>query len=137
MTRRTQLAVRLLEGREAPSGLEEPPLTGGTDPALVGDIVGSRIGVNAVPVITGFKAVVGPNGQVTFTGKVSDDTPVAGYVVRITGPGVDVTAIVEKDGTFRVTTTVAGNFDVTVSATTTDSGGLKSSPVYTTFTPTP
>ena len=128
MTRRTRLAVRLLEGRDAPGGLGVPP--------LVGDLPG-RVGANTAPVISGFQATVGPNGQVTFTGRVSDDTPVAGYVVRITGPGVDATAIVEKDGTFRVTTTVAGYVDITASATTTDSGGLRSSPVYTTFTPTP
>ena len=138
MTRRPQLAVRLLESRDAPSGLEVPGT--GTPPEtevpiiFVGE-VGAR--ANKPPVISGFQAVVGPNGQVTFSGKVTDDTPVAGYVVRITGPGVDATAIVDKDGNFRVTTTVAGNVDITVSATTTDSGGLKSSPAYTTFTPTP
>jgi hypothetical protein len=143
MTRRTQLSVRFLEDRTAPSGVDIPPLLSPTEPALVGDVVGGRIGVgigigaNAAPVISGFRAIVGPNGQVTFTGKVTDDTAVAGYVVRITGPGVDVTAIVEADGTFRVTTTAAGVSDITVSATTTDSGGLKSSPAYTTFTPTP
>ena len=138
MTRRTLLAVRLLESRDAPSGLEvpgagAPPEAEG--PALVVGEAGAR--ANAPPVISGFRAVVGPNGQVTFSGTVSDDTPVAGYVVRITGPGVDATAIVDKDGTFRVTTTVAGNFAITATATTTDSGGLKSSPVFTTFTPTP
>ena len=139
MTRRTQLSVRCLESRDAPSGVELPPLLAPTEPALVGDVVGGRVGIgaNKAAVISGFRAVVGPNGQVTFSGTVSDDTPVAGYVVRITGPGVDATAIVERDGTFRVTTTVAGFTDVTVSATTTDSGGLKSNPVYTTFTPTP
>jgi hypothetical protein len=128
MTRRTQLAVRLLEDRDAPGGLDGPP--------LVGDVPG-KVGANVAPVISDFRASVGPNGQVTFTGRVSDDTPVGGYVVRITGPGVSATAIVEKDGTFRVTTTVAGYFDITASATTTDSGGLKSSPVDTTFTPIP
>jgi hypothetical protein len=141
MLRRTQLAVRYLESRDAPSGVEIPPVLAPTEPALVGDAVGGRIGIgigaNAAPVISDFRAVVGPNGQVTFTGKVTDDTAVAGYVVRITGPGVDATAIVEADGTFRVTTTAAGVSDITVSATTTDSGGLKSSPAYTTFTPTP
>jgi hypothetical protein len=137
MTRRTQLAVLLLESREAPSGLEVPGVVAppeGEGPALVVGEAGAR--ANTPPVISVFRAIVGPNGQVTFTGRVSDDTPVAGYVVRITGPGVDVTAIVDKDGSFRVTTTVAGAADITVSATTTDSGGLKSSPVYTTFTPT-
>jgi hypothetical protein len=60
---------------------------------------------------------------------------VAGYVVRITGPGVDATAIVGSDGTFRVTTVVSGSTDVTVSATTTDGSGAKSDPAYTTFHP--
>ena len=131
MTRRTRLSVRLLEERDAPSGLEGPVISGDTTEQR------ARAAVNAAPVISDFRAVTGPNGTVTFTGRVTDDTPVAGYVVRITGPGVDATAIVEKDGTFRVTTTVAGFTDVTVSATVTDSGGLKSDPVYTTFTPTP
>ena len=134
MTRRTQLAVRLLEGRDAPGGLEVPSVPTWTEPAIVGDIAAR---LNTAPVISGFQAVVGPNGQVTFSGRVTDDTPVAGYVVRITGLGVDASAIVEKDGTFRVTTTVNGAFDITASATTTDSGGLKSSPAYTTFTPRP
>jgi hypothetical protein len=135
MTHRTRLAVRVLEGRDAPSGLDSPPIVAPV-PALVGDVVG-KLGANSAPVISDFRAVVGPNGQVTFTGRVSDDTPVAGYVVRITGPGVDASAIVERDGTFRVTTTVAGFTAITVSATTTDSGGVRSTPVYTTFTPIP
>lgn len=137
MTRRTQLAVRLFEDRDAPSGVEVPAGVAPVDPpgpAIVGELGGKA---NTAPVISGFQATVGPNGQVTFTGRVSDDTPVAGYVVRITGPGVDATAIVERDGTFRVTTTVAGFVDITASATTTDSGGLRSSPVFTTFTPRP
>jgi hypothetical protein len=136
MTYRTRLAVRLLEGRDAPSGIDTPSPFGGTEPALLGDAPGKG-GKNAAPVISDFRAVVGPNGAVTFTGRVSDDTPVAGYVVRITGPGVDATAIVERDGTFRVTTTVNGFVAITVSATATDSGGLRSTPVYTTFTPVP
>ena len=136
MTYRTRLAVRLLEGRDAPSGLDSPAIGDLGVPALVGD-VGGKAGANSAPVISDFRAVVGPNGQVTFTGRVSDDTAVAGYVVRITGPGVDASAIVERDGTFRVTTTVAGFTGITVSATTTDSGGLRSTPVYTTFTPIP
>ena len=140
MTRRLLLSVRLFEDRDAPGGIDAPPLYDPAEPlspALVGDVVGGKVGANVAPVISNFRATVGPNGQVTFSGRVTDDTAVAGYVVRITGPGVDTTAIVLADGTFRVTTTVAGYTDITVSATTTDSGGLKSSPAYTTFTPTP
>ena len=132
MTRRTRLSVRPLEDRNAPSGVGDSEVVFG--PADVG---AARVAVNSPPVISGFQAAVGPNGQVTFTGRVSDDTAVAGYVVRLTGPGVDVTAIVLADGTFRVTTVVYGFTDLTVKAQTTDSGGLKSDPVYTTFTPSP
>ena len=128
MTRRTRLSVHALESRDAPSG-------GGGDGSQLGVPGEVRLAKNAAPVISQFKAVVGPNGQVTFTGKVTDDAPVAGYVVRITGNGVDVTAVVESDGSFRVTTVVNGLADVTVMAQTTDSQGAKSSPVYTTFSP--
>jgi hypothetical protein len=100
-----------------------------------GDGAAAKAATNAAPVISDFRAIVGPNGQVTFTGRVSDDTPVAGYVVRITGPGVDLSAIVQRDGSFSVTTVVTGSTDITVTAQTTDSGGLKSDPVYTTFLP--
>jgi hypothetical protein len=119
-----------LEGRDAPSGIEDSPFIAG--PA---DLDAVKVAANAPPTISEFRATVGPNGQVTFTGRVSDDTPVGGYVVRIAGPGVDLSAIVLSDGTFQVTTTVYGLTDVTVSAQTTDSGGLKSDSVYTTFTP--
>lgn len=132
MTRRTRLTLRYLESRDAPSGLGAPPvIVGQTDGG------GVHAPLNKPPVISNFRAIVGPNGQVTFAGTVSDDTPVAGYVVRITGPGVDTYAIVQGDGTFSTTTVVSGQGSVTVSATTTDSGGLKSDPVYTTFTPSP
>src|SRR5207248_2612051 len=106
-----------------PSGLGD---TLGDAPIVAGpaDVVGgAKLLANAPPVVSNFRAVVGPNGQVTFTGTVSDDTAVAGYVVRITGPGVDSFAIVGTDGTFRVTTVVTGTTDVTVTATTTDAAG--------------
>jgi hypothetical protein len=73
---------------------------------------------------------------VTFSGNVTDDQAVAGYVVHIIGQGVDVSAVVLNDGTFNVTTTVTGTSDITVSATVTDQFGATSEPVYTTFTPT-
>jgi hypothetical protein len=132
MTRRTRLSLQFLEGRDAPSGLDAPAqLFGQTDG------VGVRPGPNKPPAITNFRAIVGPNGQVTFMGTVTDDTPVAGYVVRITGPGVDTYAIIQRDGTFSTTVVVSAVGTVTVSATTTDSGGARSEPVYTTFTPSP
>ena len=130
MTRRYRLALRPLESRDAPSG-------GGdivsTDKVLFGP--GEVRAANAAPVIADFRAVVGPNGQVTFTGTVRDDQPVAGYVVHITGNGVDVTATVQRDGTFAVTTVVSGQADVTVRAQTTDAAGATSDPAQTTFTP--
>jgi hypothetical protein len=132
MTRRTRLSVHLLESRDAPTCLTAPALLFGnfSDPAV-------KAARNRPPVISDFRAIVGPNGQVTFTGTVSDDTPVAGYVVRIAGPGVDAYAIVQRDGTFSTTTVVNAVGSVTVSATTTDRSGAVSVPVYTTFTPTP
>jgi hypothetical protein len=136
MTRRTRLFVTALEARDTPSGpgdaLAVAPIVTGPIAVIGG---GAKVLVNAPPVISDFRAVVGPNGQVSFTGRVTDDTPVAGYVVRITGPGVDATAIVGSDGTFRVTTFVTGSADVTVSATTTDASGARSDPAYTTFHP--
>lgn len=128
MTRRTRLSFHALESRDAPSGLDQLPVIAGDGPA-------AKVGQNAAPVISDFRAIVGPNGQVTFTGRVTDDTAVAGYVVRITGPGVDTYAIVDRDGTFRTTTVVTGTVEITVSAQTTDSGGLKSNTASTTFLP--
>lgn len=132
MIRRTRLSVHRLECRDAPTGLNAPAL-------VFGNIGGAAVKAapNTPPVITDFRAIVGPNGQVTFTGTVTDDTPVAGYVVRITGPGVDTYAIVQRDGTFSTTTVVNAVGSVTVSATTTDSSGATSAPVYATFLPTP
>jgi hypothetical protein len=74
---------------------------------------------------------------VTFTGTVTDDQPVAGLVVVISGGGVTATAIVGDDGTFRVTTTAGGVVPITVTATVTDTLGATSDPAQTTFTPTP
>jgi hypothetical protein len=88
-------------------------------------------------VISGFSAIVGPNGRVTFVGTVSDDQPVAGLVVTISGGGVTATAIVQDDGSFRVTTTVVSSGPITVTATTTDALGATSDPAQTAFTPTP
>lgn len=130
MTRRTRLLLCGLESRYAPGGFDPVPQLAGP-----GDGAAVKAAMNAAPVISNFRAIVGPNGQVTFTGRVSDDTAVTGYVVRITGPGVDLSAIVLRDGTFSVTTVVNGSTDMTVAALTTDSGGLKSDPAYTTFLP--
>jgi hypothetical protein len=121
-----RLMLESFESREAPSGFIGPAGPGLNRQAIV---------ANQAPTITDFKAIVGPNGQVTFVGTVADDQAVAGYVVRITGDGVDVTAVVQRDGTFSVTTQVYANHDVTVAATVTDSFGLTSAPAYTTFTP--
>jgi hypothetical protein len=96
---------------------------------------GQGAGTNKAPTITDFKAIVGPNGQVTFVGKVTDDQPVGGDLVRITGPGVDLSAIVRNDGTFQVTTTVFAAGQITVAARATDALGATSDPVYTTFGP--
>jgi hypothetical protein len=130
MTRRTRLFLVALESREVPGGLDHVPF-------FADDPTGAAAnrGRNAPPVISDFRAIVGPNGQVTFKGRVSDDTPVLGYVVHITGPGIDVAAIVLRDGTFSVTTVVSGPSEVTVSAQTTDSSGANSDPVSTTFQP--
>src|SRR5262245_27667696 len=133
-SRRARLGIEVLESRETPGGLSlpHPPIVGGPGavPVQPGPLK------NQAPVICNFKAVVGPNGRVTFTGTVTDDQPVAGYLVRITGPGVDVAAIVRDDGSFQVTTAVMSAGDVTVVARVTDGFGATSDPAYTTFTPT-
>jgi hypothetical protein len=134
---RCHLAVEFLETREGPSSVTGVP---GLDvvgqlPVPVPGEPGQVQGTNKAPTITDFKAVVGPNGQVTFTGKVSDDQPVGGDLVRITGPGVDLSAIVRDDGTFQVTTTVFAIGQITVAARATDALGATSDPVYTTFGP--
>jgi hypothetical protein len=128
MTRRIRLCVESLDAREAPSTLF-------VNAAPRGGVADRAPAANQPPVISNFKAVVGPNGQVTFSGTVTDDTPVAGYVVHITGGGVDASAIVQADGTFQLTTTVTGQTDVTVTAQVTDANGATSTPAYTTFTP--
>jgi len=135
-SRRVRLAIDLLESRDTPGQLSLPhtPVAGDPPPGPVPVQPGPFN--DQAPVISDFKAVVGPNGRVTFSGKVTDDQPVAGYVVRITGPGVDVAAIVRDDGTFQVTTTVMATGDLTVMARVTDSLGATSDPAYTTFTPT-
>lgn len=131
MTRRTFLSLEALDGRDVPSVLfaKAAPPPRGTQAAP------DAAAPNQPPVISNFKAVVGPNGQVTFSGVVSDDQAVAGYVVRITGDGVDLSATVRADGTFQVTGVVTGSTDVTVVAQVTDSQGATSDPAYTTFTP--
>jgi hypothetical protein len=135
-SRWARLAIGVLESRAAPGGLSlpHPPIAGGPPlgavPAQPGPLD------NQAPVISNFKASVGPNGRVTFTGAVTDEQPVAGYVVRITGPGVDIAAIVRDDGSFQVTTAVMAAEDVTVVARVTDGFGATSEPAYATFTPT-
>src|SRR5829696_1377238 len=142
-TCRAQLTLVVLESREGPSSL-----TGSTGVDLFGQVPGGAPGggpipgvdqpfQNKPPVISGFGAIVGPNGRVTFTGKVTDDQPVAGLVVIISGGGVTASAIVGEDGTFRVTTTAGGVVPITVTATVTDTLGATSAPAQTTFTPTP
>jgi len=144
--RRARLCLVSLESREGPSSLTglpgadlltqlpSPSPVPGSDRLPPAPAPGQQ---NRPPVISNFRAIVGPGGRVTFTGTVSDDQPVAGLVVAISGGGVTATAIVGDDGTFRVTTTVPGTQPVTVIATTTDGQGAASDPVQTTFTPTP
>jgi hypothetical protein len=126
LTRWAHLVLESFESRETPGGLIGPIGPGPDRQAVV---------VNQAPSIVDFRAIVGPNGQVTFVGSVTDDQAVAGYVVSITGDGVNVSAVVQSDGTFSVTTQVHANHDITVAATVTDSFGLTSAPAYTTFTP--
>jgi hypothetical protein len=132
---RTPLSFEALGNREAPSSL----FGGGFgEPNLSPVAAESRIAVaaeNEAPSIVDFRAIVGRDGQVTFVGRVVDDQAVAGTVVHIVGRGIDVTAVVLRDGTFSVTTTVDASGDITVSATVTDANGATSNPVYTTFSP--
>jgi hypothetical protein len=139
--RRAHLALVALESREGPSTLTG---LGGTDlfgqgpgvPPPGGGPGGGDLNGNRPPVITGFSAIVGPNGRVTFVGMVTDDEPVENMVVTITGGGISVTAVVLRDGSFRVTTTASGDQAITVTATVKDSLGATSNPAQTTFTPT-
>ena len=124
-----RLTIEPLGSRELPSTLSVTAA-----PGHIGHDGGGRAG-NVAPTISDFRAIVGPNGQVTFAGQVADDSPVEGYVVHITGEGVDVSGIVGSDGQFQVTTTVYGSTDITVMAQVTDRDGATSDPVYTTFTP--
>lgn len=127
VSRSVRLALDPLDGRVLPSTL------------IGGDFdfrQNQAEAANHAPVITDFKALVGPHGEVTFSGKVTDDQAVEGYLVHIVGEGVDVTAVVLSNGTFSVTTTVTGSHDITVSATVADGFGATSAPAYTTFTPT-
>jgi hypothetical protein len=125
--------VQELEARDTPSGVADLMTQPDGDAPVAGDA--RRLPGNAAPVISDFRAIVGPNGQVTFTGTVTDDQAVAGYVVRITGNGIDTSAIVQRDGSFSVTTFATGPGDITVSATTTDALGATSDPARTMFTP--
>jgi len=129
------LSFEELGNREAPSSL----FGGGFgEPNSAPVAAESRVAVaaqNEAPSIVDFRAIVGRDGQVTFVGRVVDDQAVEGTVVHIVGRGVDVTAVVLRDGTFSVTTTVAASGDITVSATVTDRDGATSNPAYTTFSP--
>jgi hypothetical protein len=126
--------VASLDSREAPSALFGGGGIGNVNPTAP-LMQGAAVVGNQAPSISDFRAIVGPNGQVTFMGRVTDDQAVAGYVVRIVGTGVDASAIVQNDGTFHVTIELHSPHEVTVSATVTDVHGAKSNPVYTTFTP--
>jgi hypothetical protein len=84
-------------------------------------------------VITEFKASVGPNGAVTFSGKVIDDKPVAGLSVGIVVGLLGQPAIVDENGNFRTTMTGFTPGAYTATATVTDAQGAKSAPRQTTF----
>jgi hypothetical protein len=146
---RARLSVETLESRDGPSSLtglnggdlitQLPGTPGVPLPAPGGPAPppAAAPGQNRPPAISNFRASVGPNGQVTFTGTVSDDQAVAGLVVTITGTGFAATAVVDSDGTFRVTTMVFGTGEMTATATVTDALGATSDPARTTFTPMP
>ena len=129
-----RLDLEELAAREAPGSL-----FGDTDvkdgDRFAGPLMQEVVRVNQAPSISNFRAIVGPNGQVTFAGTVTDDQAVAGYIVRIVGAGVDTSAIVQNDGTFRVTIEVHAPRNITVAATVTDAFGANGAPAYTTFTP--
>ncbi len=128
--RSVRLAADVLGSREIPAYISP-----GVNVALTAQMQVIAAFANHAPAVTDFRAVIGPNGQVTFVGKVTDDQPVAGYVVRISGTGIDLSATVQSDGTFSVTTTVSGPSDNIVTAEVTDGDGAAGDPAYTTFTP--
>lgn len=130
---RLRLVFETLEARENPTALTDPAAL--LVPAPVAIVAPLVPVANKAPVISDFRAVVGPNGQVTFSGRVTDDQAVAGDLVMISGEGVLLSAIVAADGTFSASTIVYGTSDVTVTARVTDLLGATSDPAQTTFTP--
>lgn len=127
-----RLVAEVLEHRESPSSSLHLMSTVLTNPAV---LLGLTQGSNAPAVISEFRAVVGPNGQVTFSGLVTDDQDVTGLIVRIQGTGIDLSAVVGSDGRFQVTTTVSASTDIMVTASVVDALGLAGQSATTIFTP--
>lgn len=159
-TQRAHLALESCEPREAPSALSNllqalmqnitvvPPSNGSTAKVVVNVPAGSNnptvprlfrsfVVFNQAPQIVNFQAVVGSNGQVTFSGQVIDDQNTTGDTVTITGNGIDLTTTVDTNGNFSVTTTVNATGDIVVTATVTDVFGNTSAQAFTMFTPSP
>src|SRR5688572_18763710 len=147
---RARLSVEFLESRDGPTSLSgmnagelltQLPGTPGDPLPIPGvPVPGPGPGPavvpapNQAPSISGFRAVVGPDGQVKFSGWVTDDQAVAGLVVFIRGNGFIATAVVGGDGKFSVATVVSGSGQMTAIATVTDALGATSAPAQTTFT---
>lgn len=105
----------------APAAMAQVPSSGPT-PTPVGGTDSGPAG-NVAPTIT-MTITHGPNGIVTFSGKVTDEMP-AGLVVILTGgPGVSGSAIVLADGTWSTTLVLSEGATGTATATVTDWGGL-------------
>jgi len=74
---------------------------------------------NAAPTVS-VSAIQRPNNAWTFKGSVGDEAP-AGLIVRLSGAGlIGITAVVQSDGSFSVTVTLAPGASGTVFATVTD-----------------
>ena len=112
---------------DAPSGLTAPAPEVGENGVIL----------NAAPTFASFIAQTGPNGEVTFSGSVSDDQVVEGSTVIISGTGFQVSASVLADGTFSTTTTVTGEADILAHAQVTDVHGNASAEALTSFIPSP
>ena len=77
-----------------------------------------HVGVNPAPVISNFQGTSGPGDMWTFSGSVTDNQPVAGLVVNFGGilEGDNLSATVQADGSFSLTTYLPGLESGTVTA---------------------
>ncbi len=126
------------DGSSVAAGVAEPMMSGPITPPpgfpnYGGSPEGEPIGGGVVtaptpPEISEFR-VEHTDGVWIFTGRVTDDTSVAGLVIRFGGLLNGSTATVNEQGVFQFTKTFAQGTTGTVTAVTTDADGLTSNQV--------